>query len=242
MGAVFLASKLMEVPKRVREVATVFNYLKEVVFHPAATLQSQSPPPNHLNPSSHDIGLLSYVGEDYYDLRDRVTFAENVILRELGFHLEVNLPYGLLINYCQVLGLLSTEEQSPPSKSLKNTSQLESDLKVTQKALGYLNDSFFTCVHMLFQPHVIACAAISLACKDENSVLPMNPPWFQVFDTFERELLVVEAILLSAYQFHALLSCFSLMPPPLTQLEFKLFIQKKFEENGLNRPSAAKSK
>lgn len=177
MGSVFLASKLLETPKRVREVVNVFFYLKRAIY---------STPVLSAPLMDFREAILDYVGEEYYDFRDRATFAENVLLRELGFHLEVHLPYGLLINYCQVLQLLLPEESSN-DHSIPNTKPMSASyLKLTQQALGYLNDSFYTPAHVLFQPNVLACAAISLACQDEGVKLPMNPPWYHVFDTFER--------------------------------------------------------
>jgi cyclin L len=178
MGSVLLASKLLETPKRVREVVNVFFYLKKVVY---VSRDDASPVRTDLRDA-----ILDYVGEEYYDYRDRTIFAENVILRELGFHLEVYLPYGLLINYCRVLQLLLPDDalNSPPDASMHQP--VISDLKVTQRALGYLNDSFYTPAHLLFQPNVLACAAISLACRDEKLKLPEHPPWYHVFDTFER--------------------------------------------------------
>lgn len=183
MGSVFLASKLLETPKRVREVVNVFHYLQNALYNKC---------PSEALLVDYKEVVLEYVGEGYYDLRDRATFAENVILRELGFHLEFYLPYGLLINYCQVLQLLIPDEpslntQEKPREATHKSHHKQEDLKITQKALGYLNDSFYTPVHMLFQPNVLACAVISLACQDEElNLLPLHPPWYHVFDTFER--------------------------------------------------------
>ena len=186
MGSVFLASKLLEMPKRVREIVNVFYYLQQTLY---ASGTGHTGLDNSGKFKADDL-ILDYVGSAYYDLRDRATFAENVILRELGFHFQFYLPYGLLIHYCQVLQLLlPPEEQFKYSekdpKSLANAST-RANLNVTQRALGYLNDSFYTSVHMLFQPNVLACAVISLACQDEKVPLPMNPPWFHMFDTFEK--------------------------------------------------------
>jgi hypothetical protein len=50
-----------------------------------------------------------------------VITAEMQILRKLGFHVHVQLPYNLMINYLRILGL-------------------EDDEKVTKKAWNYLND------------------------------------------------------------------------------------------------------
>ena len=65
---------------------------------------------------------MSYFGNTFYDLKDALVVAEMQILKRLGFHVNVVLPYGTLVNYLRVLGLTSKED-------------------VCSRAWGYLNDA-----------------------------------------------------------------------------------------------------
>lgn len=185
MGALFLATKLTETPRRVREVVNV--------FHALSTVRLMQP-----------YQGLDYIGGEYYDWRDRVTFSEAVLLRELGFQsLDIRTPYALLIHYCQLYGLLAKGD-------------------ICRKGLGYLNDSYHTEVHVVFQPNVIACACLALAdqrpepttdpanssqAESESHALastvkhclPMKPAWYQVFSVAYDELLAASTMILSYY-------------------------------------------
>lgn len=208
MGAVLLACKLQEIPRRVRQIVTVFFYVNQVALVEASKSGDAGQP---LWESMDDAFILEYVGDLYYDWRDRIVFAENVILRELGFDLEIKLPYGLLINYCQVLELLGLD--TGLNNNLKETADIaclnsskESQaceskgsvsLKITQRALTYLNDSFLTPLHLLFQPNVIASLVLSMACQDYDYSLPHL--WFHVFDVLEEGKPCIYVILPSLY-------------------------------------------
>lgn len=197
MGALFLATKLAETPRRVREIVNVFHALCT-----ARLKQSYQG--------------LDYIGGEYYDWRDRVTFSEAVLLRELGFQsLDMRTPYALLIHYCQLYGLLAKDE-------------------ICRKGLGYLNDSYHTQVHVIFQPNVIACACLALADQKPtpnmdttdtdadadtdtavsdtddkslavvattmtNTCLPMKLAWYHVFSVSYDELRAASMMILSYY-------------------------------------------
>lgn len=151
MGSLLLSSKLTENSRRVREIVNTFYFISKTSLFPNSLVR--------YNETS--VPVLDYISLEYYEWRDRVTFAEAVVLRELGFELEVYLPYGLLINYAKVLELVD-------------------DRNSMQVALGYLNDSFKTEVHILFQPNVVAGACILLSCRDGGIELPNG--WVSVFD------------------------------------------------------------
>lgn len=65
---------------------------------------------------------MSYFSSTFYHLKDSVVVAEMQLLKRLGFNAFVVLPYGTLINYLKVLGLVSNEA-------------------AVQKAWAFLNDA-----------------------------------------------------------------------------------------------------
>ncbi len=103
-----------------------------------------------------------------------------LILVKVGFQCQVMLPYGHLINYIQALEI--------------------KDKDFSQTAWNYLNDayacfifevmhSFKTRLFVLYQPHIIACAAIYLTAREKMVPLPLE--WFVVFDAIESDLVNV---------------------------------------------------
>ncbi len=65
---------------------------------------------------------MSYFSQTFYDLKDALVVGEMQILKRLGFNVRVQLPYGTMINYLQVLGLAGHDE-------------------VPQSCWNYLNDA-----------------------------------------------------------------------------------------------------
>ncbi|OLY81154.1 Cyclin-L1 [Smittium mucronatum] len=132
--------------------------------------------------------------------------AEMIILRNLGFNVQVQLPYGLMINYLQSLDLINNPQ-------------------VPQLAWNYLNDALLTRVYTIFQPHVVACSAIYLAAKKHEVELPSEPSWFEIFDTSETELLIGCKMILSVYE--------SEIPKiaPIDRKELDLYVDGKLESH-----------
>lgn len=116
MGALYLASKLEECPIRMRDLINVYDLLLQRNTH---TLAVRTTNPNK---SEFKYAPMSYFGNTFYDLKDALVVAEMQVLKRLGFHVNVVLPYGTLVNYLRVLGLTSHEE-------------------VCTRAWGYLNDA-----------------------------------------------------------------------------------------------------
>lgn len=112
MGALYLASKLEECPLRMRDLINVYDLLLARAKH---NLTSS-------DPSTFQYDPMSYFSQTFYDLKDALVVAEMQILKRLGFNVQVQLPYGTMVNYLQVLGL--TEREGVP-----------------QKAWSYLNDA-----------------------------------------------------------------------------------------------------
>lgn len=97
---------------------------------------------------------------------------EKHLLRELSFHVQVQHPHKLVINYLKLLGLIEENH-------------------VTQRAWNYLSDSFRTTLYVKYQPHVVACACIMLASRDVGLVMPTRPPWWLLFDVTQEGTLMV---------------------------------------------------
>ena len=112
MGALYLASKLEECPVRMRDLINVYDLLLAKAEH---ELSSRSGSPFKYTP-------MGYFGNTFYDMKDALVVAEMQILKRLGFNLQVVLPYGTLINYLRLLGLMDRED-------------------ACQKAWGYINDA-----------------------------------------------------------------------------------------------------
>lgn len=116
MGALYLASKLEESPIRMRDLINVYDLLLSRALHTLSSTSGATPSADfHYEPTS-------YFSSTFYDLKDALVVAEMQILKRLGFNVQVQLPYGTMVNYLQLLGLTSEEG-------------------VPQKAWSYLNDA-----------------------------------------------------------------------------------------------------
>jgi hypothetical protein len=77
--------------------------------------------------------------------------------------------------------------------------ELTNHPNVPQKAWNYLNDSYKTIVHLLYQPFVIACAVIHLAARTCAVPLPSSPPWYEVFDCNLPDMELIGNMILHLY-------------------------------------------
>jgi transcription initiation factor TFIIIB Brf1 subunit/transcription initiation factor TFIIB len=84
MACVYLASKIEEAPRRIRDVINVFYHIKQVRANKIIQ-------PLVLDPS-------------YIRLKSDVTLAERRVLKELGFCVHVKHPHKLIVLYVQQLG------------------------------------------------------------------------------------------------------------------------------------------
>lgn len=169
VSTLLLASKIVEVPLRIRELLHVFDYLD---------------------------------GRCAGDVRDAVLTAEMQVLKRLGFHVHVELPYALMINYLQTMGMLYATIASK---------QAPNRVKCVQVAWNYLNDALQTPVYCLFPVHTIACTSIYLLTLEnawyEALALPLEPrPWWELFDTTQPELRAVGSHIMRLYATSAALS------------------------------------
>eukprot|EP01066_Platyproteum_vivax_P006348 Platyproteum_vivax@DN2142_c0_g1_i1.p1 len=101
----------------------------------------------------------------YRHILGEIQKAERIILRELGFQIGIVLdhPHKFLMQFLAALQHLDIR-------------------RVAVRSWGYCNDSLRTtcCCHYLAS--TIAVAAIYLACCDLAVSLPLQPPWWSVFD------------------------------------------------------------
>lgn len=135
------------------------------------------------------------VGRPAEDIRDAVLTAEMQVLKRLGFHVHVELPYALMINYLQTMGMLHATIASK---------QAPTRVKCVQVAWNYLSDALQTPVYCLFPVHTIACASIYLLTLEnawyQALALPLEPrPWWELFDTTRPELRAVGSHIMRLY-------------------------------------------
>lgn len=139
MGAILLASKVEEVPLRLRDAILVFDYLEQRAKHfakkdPESHMHQQddlTPLEDHDGSETFTYMPSSYYSNAYYDTKDALMVAEMQILKRLGFDVQVNLPHALMVNYLQVLGVANQELEGTGSSGT-----------AAQVAWNYLNDAY----------------------------------------------------------------------------------------------------
>ncbi|GJJ12254.1 hypothetical protein Clacol_006495 [Clathrus columnatus] len=173
MGALYLASKLEECPVRMRDLINVYDLLLSRCRHSSS---SQGETPFKYTPTG-------YFSSTFYDLKDALVVAEMQMLKRLGFNVHVVLPYGTLINYLRVLGLLDRED-------------------VCRRAWGYLNDALQTPVYALYSVPTIVSAAIFLTSRHLYIPLPSEPPnaWWSLFDSDWEDIWSVSGYIMRLYR------------------------------------------
>ncbi|KAJ3022654.1 hypothetical protein HKX48_005584 [Thoreauomyces humboldtii] len=91
MGAVFLASKVEEVPRKIKDIINVFSWLIDQY--------------RDITPQ-----VEQYAGLQFNDFKDGLSDGEMRILCKLGFNVQVQQPHGFMINYMQSLDIAENEE------------------------------------------------------------------------------------------------------------------------------------
>ncbi|XP_020602652.1 cyclin-L2-like [Orbicella faveolata] len=84
MASIFLAAKIEESPRRIRDVINVFHHIKQ-------------------RRNGRTIQPMEYMGNSYFSLKNQVIKAERRILKELGFCVHVKHPHKVIIMYLQIL-------------------------------------------------------------------------------------------------------------------------------------------
>ncbi|OZJ04998.1 hypothetical protein BZG36_02116 [Bifiguratus adelaidae] len=155
-ASLFLAAKLGECATRISSLTLAFD-------HVAKRLRGQP------------TDVFEAFSQEAYDYKTKLIVGEMQLLKRLGFHTTVQLPYGLMINYLRILGLEERED-------------------VANKCWALLNDGLATPIYILFTPQALACAAIDLSCRLFAIRLPDSPPesaWYELFDTNREEMDII---------------------------------------------------
>jgi hypothetical protein len=152
MAALFVAGKVEESYRRTRDVVNVFHRL-------------------HQSLRGLPLRPMSYISDEYYGWRNRLTAAEMLLLAQLGFHVQPVHAMVLLVNYLEALG-----------------SGGVFDGAFRQAALTQLNDGMRGVACVRWGPPVLACASIERAAEERGIGMPRDPEWFRVFDVQPREL------------------------------------------------------
>lgn len=94
MGTLLLSTKLEETQISLRHLVNAYHY---VDFQLTKGRRASSYTP------------LAYDASEMISVRDAIVVSEMQVLKRLGFQVHVTLPYALLANYLQVLGLTDPE-------------------------------------------------------------------------------------------------------------------------------------
>lgn len=202
MGSLMLASKLTEAPVRLRDLLLVYDYLLQRAYHSSRTrpgprlrTDPDAQSPQEAPPFTYRAS--DYYSQTFYDAKDAMVVAEMQILKRLGFYVQVHLPYALMINYLQVMGVASV--------TLPLVRDPKQHISAAQAAWNYLTDALQTPVYCLFPTHTIACASIYLLTLQPNALhqplsLPLEPrPWWELFDVTRSELRTIASYILRLY-------------------------------------------
>ncbi len=97
--------------------------------------------------------------------------TERTLLNELGYNL-----YGIMEHPHKFILYYISAIFETPNKEL------------AQKAWNYLNDSLRLDICVRFRAQSIATAAIYMSARTLQIPLPENPPWWDLFNTTEKEI------------------------------------------------------
>mmetsp|Transcript_36491 Transcript_36491/g.145871 ORF Transcript_36491/g.145871 Transcript_36491/m.145871 type:complete len:501 (-) Transcript_36491:2896-4398(-) len=174
-AALFLAAKVEENPRRVREVVTT-------VHHRLVKNEIKSNPDKYKDAVAFPVDLN---GTNYFEWKFTVARTEMYILKELGFVLHVEHPHKFILIYVNTM-----KEHSNPTKESEDRWK-----SLLQNSWNNANDALRTDVCVRYEPEVIACACIRLATKTSRIKLPdrENAGWWLVFGVSEDALSAVEA-------------------------------------------------
>ncbi|KRY27133.1 Cyclin-L2 [Trichinella spiralis] len=105
----------------------------------------------------------------YVFLKNEVIKAERRILKELGFCVHVKHPHKLIYVFLKALNTLD-------------------NLSVLQKAWNFMNDSLRSDVFLRYAPETIACACVYMAARAYSIPMPLEKPWWRLFNASDREI------------------------------------------------------
>ena len=116
----------------------------------------------------------------YSEWKSELMGMERFILKELGFSLYemTDSPHRYILYFIKLLN---------------------GDDALAKRSWNYLNDSMRIDLCLRYEAQTIVCAAIFLASRDLEFVLPESPPWWAVLDIDSKTLLTVCDEILSVY-------------------------------------------
>lgn len=105
MASIFLAAKIEESPRRLRDIVNVCHHIKQKV-------------------QQKTITPMDYFSNQYFNTKNAIIKAERQILKDLGFCVHVKHPHKLIITYLQMLDaeknvLLATKAWNYMNDSLR---------------------------------------------------------------------------------------------------------------------------
>lgn len=160
-----MIAKLSAYPRPPRAVINVYAYLDSfpASFVEPAKFQER------VDPESHHVSEGTY-----HALRAILMKTEAHVLRVLGFDTHVALPYTLVINYLQALGVKFDGGAGT---------------ELAKRAFAHLNTALLSpqLLYLTHQPPALATASIYLAAREVEVKLP-GEEWWEVFDTDREEL------------------------------------------------------
>ncbi|KRX69183.1 Cyclin-L2, partial [Trichinella sp. T6] len=98
----------------------------------------------------------------YVFLKNEVIKAERRILKELGFCVHVKHPHKLIYVFLKALNTLDN--------------------------LNFMNDSLRSDVFLRYAPETIACACVYMAARTYSIPMPLEKPWWRLFNASDREI------------------------------------------------------
>jgi len=170
---IFLASKIDDHPRPLREFVKAFDYMN--IIHKKQMAKNVSNPyfePSYSEVSEEGFKNHNIDSKKLNDLEDKFSNTEIEILKLIGYDLDIELSYSYL-DYVK---------KSP----------IIPDANFLKIANNFINDSMRTLVCLFYEPRVICLAAMNLAAVFLNhkfSNLENDKPWYHVFgDDIEMEI------------------------------------------------------
>ena len=188
MACIFLAGKIEETPKTMRDIINVMYHCKQrreyLVNQTLLSSSSTSSSSTSISSSSIPTFPSLIVGSDIYIYwKLQLIRTERFILKELGFNIYTinhEQPHKYILYYLRTLG---------------GTNEL------AQYAWNYLNDSLRLTLTVRYTAETIACSAVYLASRKIQFSLPNNVPWYKVFNTQYEDILTICNEILSLYTY-----------------------------------------
>jgi len=171
-GALLLACKIDEHPRKLQDVVMVFHRVQMREAQDEGSSPYARKPTPFLDPASRE----------YLEMKQDVVRAERHMFREVGFEVTLLLEH-------------------PHKYVLQYLSSLNRPKSIAQKAWNFLNDSMRTTLCCEFRPQQIATASIFLAARSVGMKLPAAPkPWWEVIDADAEGMQRIATIMMALYR------------------------------------------